>query len=80
MLAPHNPNQNQRRPRRNHGVELKAWAALAAIRGDKALAEIAEQFKVHAHQITEWKKQLLERAADVFDGGRSLGAGRGTYR
>ncbi len=59
-----------RRPRRNHGAEFKAKAALAAIRGDKTLAEIAEQFEVHPHQITEWKKQLLERAADVFDGPR----------
>ena len=59
-----------RRPRRNHVAEFKARAALAAIRGDKTLSEIAEQFEVHPHQITEWKKQLLERAADVFDGPR----------
>jgi len=59
-----------RRPRRNHGAEFKARAELAAIRGDKTLAEIAEQFEVHPHQVTEWKKQLLERAADVFDGPR----------
>jgi hypothetical protein len=42
-----------RRSRRNHGAELKARAALAAIRGDKMLAEIAMQFEVHPHQITE---------------------------
>ena len=59
-----------RRPRRNHGAEFKARAALAAIRGDKTLSEIAEQFEVHPHQVTEWKKQLLERAAEVFDGPR----------
>ena len=57
-----------RRPRRNHGAEFKARAALAAIRGDKTLAEIAEQFEVHPHQITQWRKQLLERAAEVFGG------------
>jgi transposase-like protein len=57
-----------RRARRNHGAEFKARAALAAIRGDKTLAEIAEQFEVHPHQVTEWKKQLLERAAEVFGG------------
>ena len=57
-----------RRPRRNHGAEFKAKAALAAIRGDKTLAEIAEQFEVHPHQVTQWRKQLLERAAELFDG------------
>ena len=47
-----------RRPRRNHGAEFKVKAALAAIRGDKTLAEIAEQFEVHPHQVTQWRKQL----------------------
>ena len=59
-----------RRQRRNHGAEFKARVALAAIRGDKTLAEVAQQFEVHPHQVTEWKKQLLERAGDVFDAPR----------
>jgi len=59
-----------KRPRRNHGAEFKAKAALAAIRGDKTMAGLATQFGVHAHQITEWKKQLLERAGDVFENPR----------
>ncbi len=59
-----------KRSRRNHGTEFKAKAALAAIRGDKTMAELATQFGVHAHQITEWKKQLLERAGEVFDNPR----------
>jgi transposase-like protein len=42
--------------------------ALAAVRDDRTLAELAKQFDVHPHQITEWKKQLLERAGEVFGG------------
>ena len=57
-----------KRQRRNHGSEFKAKVALAAVRGDKTLSQLAEQFDVHAHQITEWKKQLLERASEVFGG------------
>ena len=49
----------------NHAGEFKARVALAAIRGDKTLSEVAEHFEVHPHQVTEWKKQLLERAGEV---------------
>lgn len=55
-----------RRPRRNHTAAFKAKVALAAIKGEKTLAELAEQFDVHANQITQWKAQLLERATDMF--------------
>jgi len=57
-----------KRTRRNHGATFKAQVALAAIKGDKTLAELAEQFSVHPTQITDWKQQLLARAADVFSG------------
>jgi transposase-like protein len=46
--------------------------ALAALRGDKTLTEIAQHYEVHPNHVTEWKRQLLERAADVFDGGCSV--------
>ena len=58
-----------RRPRRNHTPGFKAKAALAAIKGDRTLAELAEQFDVHPNQITSWKAQLEGGAADVFGPG-----------
>jgi len=57
-----------KRTRRNHAPGFKAKVALAAIKGDKTLAELSEQFDVHPNQITDWKQQLQESAADVFDG------------
>jgi len=58
-----------RRTRRNHSPEFKAKVALAALKGERTLAELAQHFDVHANQITEWKRQLLDRASDVFGGG-----------
>jgi transposase len=60
-----------KRTRRNHGATFKAQVAVAAVKGDKTVAELAEQFGVHPTQITDWKQQLLARAADVFGGSRS---------
>ena len=58
-----------RRPRRNHSAEFKAKVALAAVRGDRTLSELASQFDVHLNQITQWKTQLLDRAAQLFGAG-----------
>ena len=55
-----------RRPRRNHTPSFKAKVALAAIKGDRTLAQLAEQFDVHPNQITSWKAQLEGGAADIF--------------
>ena len=55
-----------RRKRRNHSPAFKAQVALAAVKGDKTLAELAQQFDIHPNQITDWKGQLQERAAQVF--------------
>ena len=56
----------QRRPRRNHTPAFKAKVALAAIKSDRTLAQLAEQFDVHPNQITTWKAQLEGGAVDVF--------------
>jgi putative transposase len=55
-----------RRPRRNHTPAFKAKVALAAVKGDGTLAELAQQFDIHPNQITQWKRQLLDGAAGVF--------------
>ena len=55
-----------RRPRRNHTAAFKAKVALATIKGEMTLAQLAEHFDVHPNQITTWKAQLQEGAADVF--------------
>jgi len=58
-----------RRARRNHTPAFKAKVALAAVKGEKTLAELAQLFDVHPNQITNWKAQLLEGAAGVFGSG-----------
>jgi transposase-like protein len=55
-----------KRMRRTRSAAFKAKVALAAMVSDKTLAELAQRFEVHPNQITEWKRQLSERAADVF--------------
>ena len=56
-----------RRPRRNHSPAFKAKVALAALKGDRTMSELATQFDVHPNQIKQWKDQLLDGVADVFD-------------
>jgi transposase len=62
-----------RRPRRNHTPALKAKVALAAIKGDRTVGQLAEQFDVHPNQVTSWKAQLEGGAADVFGPGSGGG-------
>jgi transposase-like protein len=63
-----------RRARRNHTPAFKAKVALAAIKGDRTLAQLAEQYDVHPNQITSWKAQLEGGASDVFGPGAGNGA------
>ena len=58
-----------RRPRRNHSPAFKAKVALAAIKGDRTMSELAAQFDVHPNQIKQWKDQLLDGVHSVFDDG-----------
>ena len=60
--------KSARRTRRTHNPLFKARVALAALREDRTLAELCKQFAVHSTQISEWKQQLVEHAADVFGG------------
>src|SRR5437764_13245975 len=63
-----------RRARRTHTPAFKAEVALAAIKGEMTLAQLAEHFDVHPNQITQWKMQLQESAANVFGPGGSTGS------
>ena len=58
-----------RRTRRTHAPAFKAKVALAAIKGEKTLTELAQQYDVHPNQITAWKSQLAEAACGIFGGG-----------
>jgi transposase len=58
-----------RRPRRNHSAAFKAKVALAAVKGDRTIAQLAEHFDVHPNQITIWKSQLEASACEIFGPG-----------
>jgi len=64
-----------KRPRRNHLPAFKARVALDALKGNQTIVELSERYQVHPNQITDWKKQLLEHAAEVFSKDRATDQG-----
>ena len=56
-----------KRPRRNHGAVFKAKVALEALKGEQTLVELSARCQVHPNQIGEWKKELIDRASEIFD-------------
>ena len=58
-----------RTPKRNQSTDFRTRLALAALKCEKTLANLAAQFDVRPNQITQWKGQLLEQASSLFDGG-----------
>jgi transposase len=61
-----------KRPRRNHTPTFKAKVTLEALKGEQKIVELSRRYQIHPNQITEWKRQLLEHAADVFNKNRKL--------
>lgn len=64
------------RKRRNHSPDFKAKVALAAIKGEETLSELAQRFSINANLIVKWKKQLLEHSSEVFASGKGLAPDR----
>jgi transposase-like protein len=57
--------------RTRHGAAFKARVALAAVKEDQTVPALVKEFGVHGSQVQKWKRQLLERAAEIFADGRT---------
>lgn len=64
------------RKRRQHGCDFKAQVALAALKEEQTIQQLAKRFAIHTSQIQEWKRRLLEGARDVFASAQEKTAAR----
>ena len=60
-----------KRHRRQFSTDWKAKIALEAIKGQRTIQEIASHYEIHPNLVTHWKRQLLERAAEIFSSGKT---------
>ena len=60
--------------RRNHDAAFKARVALEAVKGERTVSELAAEYGVHPTMIHQWKKSLLDGAADIFERGSKKSA------
>ncbi len=61
----------KKRGRKKYSGELKARIAVEAVKGQRTIQEIASHYSIHPTMVTNWKKQLLEGASDIFSNGRA---------
>ena len=64
--------------RHNHSPQFKAKVAVEALQGEKTVHEIAAKYQVHPTQVTQWRRQLMDQAAEVFAGKSALSSEAGT--
>ena len=64
------------RKRRNHSPQFKSKVALAAIKGDETLGELARRYDINSNLVVKWKKQLLDNSAEIFASGKGLAPDR----
>lgn len=60
----------KKRQRKQYSADLKARVALEAIKGQRTIQEIGSHYGIHPNMVTNWKKQLLDGAAEIFSTGR----------